>query len=119
MGARTGSEYLEGLRQGNAEIWLGDERITDVTTHPALQGCARSMAALYDMQHTKDLRDEMTYPSPTTGNPVGLSFITPRTHEDLQKRSTMMFNWSRFSGGMLGRSSDYINALWRKCAQLL
>ena len=67
------------------------------------------MAALYDMQHTKDLRDEMTYPSPTTGDPVGLSFITPRTHEDLQKRSAMMFNWSRFSGGMLGRSSDYIN----------
>ena len=67
------------------------------------------MAALYDMQHTKDLRDEMTYPSPTTGDPVGLSFITPHTHEDLQKRSAMMFNWSRFSGGMLGRSSDYIN----------
>ena len=109
MGARTGNEYLEGLRHGNAEIWLGDERITDVTTHPALQGCARSMAALYDMQHTENLRDEMTYPSPTTGDPVGLSFITPRTHEDLQKRSAMMFNWSRFSGGMLGRSSDYIN----------
>ena len=67
------------------------------------------MAALYDMQHTENLRDEMTYPSPTTGDPVGLSFITPRTHEDLQKRSAMMFNWSRFSGGMLGRSSDYIN----------
>ena len=109
MGARTGSEYLEGLLQGNAEIWLVDERITDVTTHPALQGCAQSMAALYDMQHTENLRDEMTYPSPTTGDPVGLSFITPRTHEDLQKRSAMMFNWSRFSGGMLGRSSDYIN----------
>ena len=46
MGARTGSEYLEGLRQRNAEIWLGAERITDVTAHPALQCCAQSMAAL-------------------------------------------------------------------------
>lgn len=109
MGARTGSEYLKGLQQSNAEIWLGDERITDVTSHPALRGCAQSMATLYDMQHTEDLRDEMTYPSPTTGDPVGLSFITPRTHEDLQRRSAMMFHWSRFSGGMLGRSSDYIN----------
>ena len=109
MGARTGNEYLEGLRQSSAEIWLGDERITDVTTHPALQGCAQSMATLYDMQHTEDLRDEMTYPSPTTGDPVGLSFITPRTLEDLQRRSAMMFHWSRFSGGMLGRSSDFIN----------
>jgi len=109
MGARTGSEYLKGLQQSSAEIWLGDERITDVTSHPALRGCAQSMATLYDMQHTEDLRDEMTYPSPTTGDPVGLSFITPRTHEDLQRRSAMMFHWSRFSGGMLGRSSDYIN----------
>jgi len=109
MGARTGSEYLKGLQQSSAEIWLGDERITDVTSHPALRGCAQSMATLYDMQHTEGLRDEMTYPSPTTGDPVGLSFITPRTHEDLQRRSAMMFHWSRFSGGMLGRSSDYIN----------
>ncbi|MDP7065782.1 MAG: 4-hydroxyphenylacetate 3-monooxygenase, oxygenase component [Arenicellales bacterium] len=109
MGARTGNEYLEGLRQSSAEIWLGDERITDVTTHPALQGCAQSMATLYDMQHDPALRDEMTYTSPTTGDPVGLSFITPRTYEDLQRRSAMMFHWSRFSGGMLGRSSDYIN----------
>ena len=109
MGARTGTEYLEGLRQSSAEIWLGDERITDVTTHPALRGCAQSMATLYDMQHAEDVRAEMTYPSPTTGDPVGLSFITPRTHEDLERRSGMMFHWSRFSGGMLGRSSDYIN----------
>jgi len=109
MGARTGSEYLKGLQQSDAEIWLGDERITDVTTHPALQGCAQSMATLYDMQHDPALRDEMTYTSPTTGDPVGLSFITPRTYEDLQRRSAMMFHWSRFSGGMLGRSSDYIN----------
>ena len=46
MGARTGSEYLDGLRQGNAEIWLGDARITDETAHHALQRCAQSMAAL-------------------------------------------------------------------------
>jgi len=109
MGARTGSEYLKGLQQSDAEIWLGDERIEDVTAHPALRGCAQSMAHLYDMQHDPALRDEMTYTSPTTGDPVGLSFITPRTHEDLQRRSAMMFHWSRFSGGMLGRSSDYIN----------
>ena len=109
MSARNGAEYLEGLRHSNAEIWRGDERIADVTAHPALRGCAQSIAHLYDMQHDADLRDEMTYPSPTTGNPVGLSFLTPRTHEDLERRSRMMFHWSRFSGGMLGRSSDYIN----------
>ena len=98
MGARTGAEYLDGLRRRPTEIWLGNEQIEDVTTHPALRGCAQSMAHLYDMQHDPVLRDEMTYTSPTTGDPVGLSFVTPRTLEDLQRRSKMMFHWSRFSG---------------------
>ena len=31
MGARTGSEYLKGLQQSDAEIWLGDERIEDLS----------------------------------------------------------------------------------------
>ena len=35
MPARNGAAYLEGLRDAR-EIWLGDERVADVTTHPAL-----------------------------------------------------------------------------------
>ncbi|MGH7962764.1 MAG: 4-hydroxyphenylacetate 3-monooxygenase, oxygenase component [Candidatus Binatia bacterium] len=109
MPARTGAEYLQGLKERNAEIWLGDERIRDVTTHPALRRCAHSVAHLYDMQHDPALRDEMTYESPTSGERVGLSFITPRSLDDLQRRSRMMLHWARYSGGMLGRSPDYLN----------
>ena len=109
MPARTGAEYLRGLRERSAEVWLGNERVHDVTTHPALRRCARSVAHLYDMQHDPALRDEMTYLSPTSGTRVGLSFITPRSLEDLQRRSRMMLHWARYSGGMLGRSPDYLN----------
>jgi 4-hydroxyphenylacetate 3-monooxygenase len=109
MPARTGAEYLQGLKERNTEVWLGNERIRDVTTHPALRRCARSVAHLYDMQHDPALRDEMTYISPTSGDRVGLSFIAPRTLEDLQWRSRMMLHWARYSGGMLGRSPDYLN----------
>jgi 4-hydroxyphenylacetate 3-monooxygenase len=49
-----------------------------VTTQPGLRNGARTIAALYDMQHDAALRDEMTYVSPTTGDRVGLSFITTR-----------------------------------------
>ena len=31
MGARTGEEYLKGLRRTDRELWLGDERVDDVT----------------------------------------------------------------------------------------
>jgi 4-hydroxyphenylacetate 3-monooxygenase len=109
MPARTGTAYLQGLKDRGAEVWLGNERIRDVTNHPALRRGARSVAHLYDMQLDPALRDEMTYTSPTSGDRVGLSFITPRSREELQRRTKMMLHWARFSGGMLGRSPDYLN----------
>jgi 4-hydroxyphenylacetate 3-monooxygenase len=81
MPARSGRQYLNGLREQDREIWLRGERVKDVTTHPGLAGGARAIAALYDMQCDPKYRDEMTYVSPTTGDRVGLSFINPRTRE--------------------------------------
>ena len=66
MPARTGQQYLEGLRQQPREIYLGGQRVEDVTTFPGLAGGARSLAGLYDMQHDPNLREEMTYASPTS-----------------------------------------------------
>ena len=111
MAARTGAEYLSRLKADPREVWISGERVDDVTTHPAFRNGAKSTAALYDMQHDTELRDEMTYPSPTTGDPVGMSFLTPRTVEDLERRHQMMSHWARFSGGMLGRTPDYLNVI--------
>ena len=69
MPARTGRQYLTGLREQEREVWLGGERVKDVTTHPGLAGGARAIASLYDMQCDPKLRDEMTYTSPTHGRP--------------------------------------------------
>ena len=55
MPARTGKQYLEGLRQQPREIFLGGQRVEDVTTFPGLAGGARSLAGLYDMQHDPNL----------------------------------------------------------------
>ena len=51
----------------------------------------------------------MTYTSPTTGERVGLSFIIPRTREELEARRVMMLNWARTTCGMMGRSPDFMN----------
>jgi len=109
MGARTGAEYLQGLRAQEREVWLRGERVKDVTTHPGLANGARSVAVLYDMQHDPALRDEMTYVSPTSGARVGMSFIVPRTREELEARRGMMLRWARATGGMMGRSPDFMN----------
>jgi 4-hydroxyphenylacetate 3-monooxygenase len=119
MPARTGREYLKGLQEQERVIWLGGERVADVTTHPGLARGARAIAALYDMQHDPKLRDEMTYVSPTTGDRVGLSFITPRTRQELEQRRVMMLHWARAGCGMLGRSPDFMNvtfAAWGAAA---
>ena len=92
MGARTGAEYLARLREAGAEVWLHGERVEDVTSHPAMRNVARSIAALFDMQHA--YKDEMTYPSPVTGDPVGLSFLQPRSRNDLVRRRRMMRRWA-------------------------
>src|SRR5947208_10205297 len=120
MPARTGEQYIKGLQQQEREIWLGGERVKDVTTHPGLANGVRSVAALYDMQHDPTLRDEMTYVSPTTGDRVGLSFIIPRTKQELELRRTMMLHWARATVGMVGRSPDFMNvtfAAWSAAAE--
>lgn len=110
MPARTGAEYLEGLKRQEREIWMDGRRVEDVTEFPGLANGARSIAQLYDMQHDGSAACPMTYSSPTTGDPVGLSFLTPKTKEDLARRREMMSQWAHASYGMMGRTPDFLNA---------
>jgi 4-hydroxyphenylacetate 3-monooxygenase len=119
MPARTGQQYIKGLKDQEREVWLRGERVKDVTTHPGLAGGVRAIASLYDMQHDPRLRDEMTYVSPTSGERVGLSFIMPSTREELERRRVMMLHWARATCGMMGRSPDFMNvtfAAWAAAA---
>jgi 4-hydroxyphenylacetate 3-monooxygenase len=109
MPARTGAEYIKGLQDQEREIWLRGERIKDVTTHPGLANGVRAIASLYDLQHEPALRDEMTYVSPTSRERVGLSFVIPRTKQELERRGAMMLRWARTTCGMMGRSPDFMN----------
>ncbi|MYC33817.1 MAG: 4-hydroxyphenylacetate 3-monooxygenase, oxygenase component [Chloroflexi bacterium] len=109
MPARTGAEYIAGLRDRAADIYIGGEKVADVTRHPAFAGGLQTVAGLLEMQHDPATRDEMTYTSPSTGDPVGLSFIMPRNADDLARRRKMMRNWAKFSCGMMGRTPDFLN----------
>jgi len=120
MPARTGREYLQGLRDQEREVWLGGERVKDVTAHPGLRRGALSIAALYDMQHDPELRETMTFVSPSSGARLGQSFIIPRTRAELEARRVMMLNWARATCGMMGRSPDFMNvtfAAWAGAAE--
>lgn len=108
MPAKTGKEYIERLKKANNNVYIHGERVDDVTEHPAFKNVIKSMAHLYDLQYEKP--EKMLYTSPTTGEKVGMTFLQPRTVEDLIKRREAMQEWARTSGGMMGRSPDYLNA---------
>jgi 4-hydroxyphenylacetate 3-monooxygenase len=111
MPARTGQEYLDGITSKAITVEIHGERTTGkIGEIPAFQNLIRTYAALYDLQHDPDLRDTMTYESPTTGDRVGTSFLQPSTALDLEKRRAMMQVWAQWSNGMLGRTGDYLNA---------
>lgn len=109
MPARTGREYLQGLRDHPAEVWMAGERVADVTAHPGLANGARAIASLYDQQSDPANRDAMTFVSPKSGDRLGMSFIIPRTREELEARRAMMLTWARTTCGMMGRSPDFMN----------
>src|SRR5436853_2639498 len=120
MAARTGAEYIKGLQSQQCEVWLRGERVKDVTTHPGLANGVRAIASLYDLQQDPKLRDEMTFVSPTSGERLGLSFIIPRTRQELERRGVMMLRWARTTCGMMGRSPDFMNvtfAAWAASAR--
>ena len=88
MPARTGAQYLAGLRQRKTEVWLRGERVTDVTTHPGLAGGARAIASLYDLQSDPAHRDAVTFICPDRGDTPGLSVIIPRPRQALAPPGT-------------------------------
>ena len=107
MGARTGSQFLEGLRKTKREIWVDGEKIEDVTTHPKLRGGAESLAAMFDRQHA--YAAECLFTHPQTGEPTNVSHMIPRSKDDLRRRHAGLTRLSEGSMGIMGRTPDYMN----------
>lgn len=109
MPARTGAQFIAGLRENPPNIYIDGKRVEDVTTYPGFRNGIDTIARLYDMQHDPALQDDMTYLSPSTGDRVGLSFIKPTTPEELDQRRGMITKWARVTKGMMGRTPDFLN----------
>jgi 4-hydroxyphenylacetate 3-monooxygenase len=108
MGIRTGGELLQSLRD-DRQLFIDGERVADVTADTRFAAAARTLAELYDMQHDPALIDRMTFRSPVRGERVGLSFIEPRSIDDLIRRRDMVKLWMDATCGMFGRSPDFMN----------
>src|SRR5258708_12770144 len=107
MPIRRGEEFLESLRDGR-RVWVRGELVEDVTAHPSLKGCARSVAAVYDLQHVPAHRDLLTMPSPVTAQPVSLAYLLPHSVEDLTRQRKMYEFLVRRAGGVAARLPQHL-----------
>ncbi|HUZ85177.1 MAG TPA: 4-hydroxyphenylacetate 3-hydroxylase N-terminal domain-containing protein [Gaiellales bacterium] len=105
--ARTGEQFLEGLRGDAREIWLNGVKITHPLDHPELEAAARTMAGVYDLQH--EHAAEMLAPSPDDGRLVNVTHLIPRSRADLERRRRAMELTACATAGLMGRTPDYLN----------
>ncbi len=105
--ARTGEQFLDGLRGDAREIWLDGEKITHPLEHPELEAAAHSVARVFDLQH--EHADEMLAPAPDHGGLVNVTHLIPRTPEDLVRRRRTMELTAAATAGLMGRTPDYLN----------
>ena len=109
-GARTGEQFLDGLRQGGREIWLRGERISHPLDHHELRDAALSLSRVFDLQH--EHASEMLAPPPDAGGSerlVNVTHLIPRSREDLTRRRRAFELVAALSGGVMGRTPDYLN----------
>ena len=102
---RTGKEHLELLRDGRV-IYIGSEKIDDVTRHPAFRNAAQTVAELYDMKADPANRAEMTYEE--DGGRHSIYYLRAKSRDDLQRRMIGHKRIADFTYGMFGRSPDHV-----------
>jgi aromatic ring hydroxylase len=102
IAARTGTQYLEGLRARNRELWLDGQCIRNPLDHPLLAPAAHSLARVYDLQHEHP--ELFLAPSPDDGRLVNITHLIPRTREDLERRRKACQIVAASTAGMMGRT---------------
>jgi len=102
---RTGKEHIESLRDGRV-IYIGNERVDDVTSHPAFRNAAHTVAALYDMKADPARHAEMTFEE--DGGRHAIYFLRAKSRDDLQRRMRGHRRIADFTHGMFGRSPDHV-----------
>tara|TARA_R110001592_G_scaffold363372_2_gene686307 strand:- start:191907 stop:193421 length:1515 start_codon:yes stop_codon:yes gene_type:complete len=107
MGARTGKEFLAGLKARSRDIWIDGESVKDVTTHPKTSGAANTMARVFDRQHER--ADICLVDDVETGEKINVSHHIPRSHDEVRARHAGLTEISEVSMGIMGRTPDYMN----------
>jgi 4-hydroxyphenylacetate 3-monooxygenase len=96
------------MRDGRA-VYIGRERVDDVTSHPAFCNGARTIADLFDRKADPAQRDLFSYEE--DGERISLYWLRCRTRDDLLRRMRAMKAIADMTYGFVGRSPDQVSGL--------
>lgn len=103
---KTGKEHMESLRDGRT-VYVGSEKITDVTTHPAFAKAARTVAQMYEAKRAPENRDLFTFEE--NGERYAMWYLRARSRDDLRRRMACHKAIADMTYGMMGRSPDHVS----------
>ena len=112
VGLRTPAQFRESLRDGR-EVWIGGQRIDDVTEHPALKVGVETACIDYAVSEDQSCRSFAVVRDGT--DMYSRYFLAPRSIEDLLLRRRLIEECSRRAYGVVplakDAGSDGLNAL--------
>ena len=103
---KTGKEHLEGLRDGRT-VYIGGEKVDDVTAHPAFAAAAQTVAGLYDAKRAPENLE--TYSFEEGGERYSTWYLRAKSKDDLRKRLKCHKGIADMTYGMFGRSPDHVS----------
>ncbi len=107
---RTGEEYRDSIRD-NREIWIGGEKVKDVTTHPAFKPVIDIRARIYDMQHEQASQAIMTHEQ--DGERFAIGSKLPYEQQDWQDKRDAVDHLMNEIGGVVTRVGDEtVGEMW-------
>ena len=104
----SGQRKLERMRDGRI-VYIGAERVDDVTSHPAFREGAKTIAGLYDLKADPAKRDLFSFEE--DGERISLYWLRCRNRDDLARRMRCCKAIADATYGFVGRSPDQVSGL--------
>ncbi len=99
----SGRDKLERMRDGRL-VYIGSERVDDVTTHPAFRHAAQTIADLF----ARKAAEPELYSYEENGERFSLYWLRCRSQDDLARRMRALKGLAEATYGLMGRSPDHV-----------
>ena len=94
---RSGRDYLKAIKNRTCNVFIGGERVADVTTHPAFANACVTVSELYDIAADAANAAALTYEE--GGKRYKNMWLKPRTGADPRRATVCMRRGPPILGG--------------------